>query len=269
MTCLSILFIVLPALLFGQVTSTATERAEENLERIRDLVKQGALPNSTLGEAEAKVADAQDEAVLDATLYNSPHMQDMTAEEEEQMVAAATRRLERAQTRMDARQKLLDLGIIAKAEMTSVGAEVTNRQLVLELAQNRVKLIDQLRQIVVAEKQLEMHTLSNSMIRYDGKADFKLDELPAIQKDFKAHFHHDLPVSAIGQTQLHASMGLDHSNKVDVALNPEQTEGLWLRSYLEKLHISYLAFRSAVIGAATAPHIHIGTGSTRLLTVSR
>jgi hypothetical protein len=64
-------------------------------------------------------------------------------------------------------------------------------------------------------------------------------------------------------------MGLDHRNRVDVALNPETSEGLWLRQLLEKLHIPYLAFRSAVAGAATAPHIHIGTGSSRLKLASR
>jgi hypothetical protein len=107
--------------------------------------------------------------------------------------------------------------------------------------------------------------LKNSLIRYAGSAAFKLADLPGIEKDFKIQFHHDLPVSAIGQTLVHQSLGLDHTNKVDVALNPEQAEGLWLRQYLEKQHLSYLAFRSAVTGAATAPHIHIGAESSRLV----
>ena len=55
----------------------------------------------------------------------------------------------------------------------------------------------------------------------------------------------------------------------DIALNPDAPEGVWLRSLLERLHIPYLAFRSAVAGAATAPHIHIGTGSARLAAVIR
>ncbi len=114
------------------------------------------------------------------------------------------------------------------------------------------------------EQRMQLHTMENSLIRYDGRTDFKLGDLPAIQTAFKARFHHDLPVSALGQTLVHQTMGLDHHNKVDVALNPEQPEGLWLRSYLEKIHMSYLAFRSAVAGAATAPHIHIGSGSSRL-----
>ena len=96
-----------------------------------------------------------------------------------------------------------------------------------------------------------------------------MGDLTAISAQFEKRFHHALPVSALGQTLLHQSMGLDHRNRVDVALNPDQPEGLWLRALLERLHVPYLAFRSAVAGAATAPHIHIGTGSTRLKLAQR
>jgi hypothetical protein len=126
-------------------------------------------------------------------------------------------------------------------------------------------MIQELQEMAAEEQRMQLPTMQNSMIRFDGNVAFKLADLPAIEKDFKARFHQDLPVSALGQTMLHQSMGLDHRNRVDVALNPDQPEGLWLRSYLENRHLSYLAFRCAVTGAATAPHIHIGTGSTRLL----
>ncbi len=103
------------------------------------------------------------------------------------------------------------------------------------------------------------------MIRYDGNGHFDLNDMPAITAEYQRKFGQPLPVSAFGQTLLHRSMGLDHRNRVDVALNPDSVEGVWLRRLLERLHIPYLAFRSAVVGAATAPHIHIGPGSTRLI----
>jgi hypothetical protein len=264
LSCQSVLLALLAACGFGQLSDAPFQRARENVERIRALVGQGTLPQSTLDEAEAKLADAQDEVTLSDTLYSPLHSQTMTPAEEDEMLAAASRRLERAQSRLDARQKLLDMGIVSQSEMASVRNDVTQRRLVLELAQNRVKLIEDLHAMVAEEQRMQLHTMENSMLRYDGKAVFTLDELPGIEKDFKAHFHHDLPVSALGQTMLHQSMGLDHRNKVDVAVNPEQPEGIWLRSYLEKMQISYLAFRSAVAGAATAPHIHIGSMSSRL-----
>jgi Fe2+ transport system protein FeoA len=180
------------------------------------------------------------------------------------MLAAAERRVLRAQNLVDERQKLLDMGIISQSEMAGVRNEVTSRTLVLELARNRVSLWEQLRQMAAEEQRMQLPTMQNSMLRYDGSVEFKLDVLPGIEKDFKTHFHYDLPVSALGQTAVHQGLGLDHRNRVDVALNPDQPEGLWLRSYLEKRHLSYLAFRSAIAGAATAPHIHIGSGSPRL-----
>jgi hypothetical protein len=265
--CLVSLFFAAFAL--AQLSDAPFQHAQENVERIRALVAQGTLPQSSLDEAEARLADAEDQVTLSDTLYSPANSQNMTKEQSDQMVAAATRRLDRAQSRLEERQKLLDMGIISQSEMNAVRNDVTSRRLVLELAQNRVKLMDALRQMVAEEQRMQTHTLENSMIRYDGKATFRLEDLAGIQQAFKAHFHQDLPVSAMGQTMLHASMGLDHRNKVDVALNPEQPEGLWLRSYLEKLHISYLAFRSAVAGAATAPHIHIGAMSTRLSLASR
>ncbi len=102
------------------------------------------------------------------------------------------------------------------------------------------------------------------MVRYDGNGLFDLGDLTAISSEFERHFHHPLPISALGQTLVHQSMGLDHRNRVDVALSPDQPEGLWLRALLERLHVPYLAFRAPVAGAATGAHIHIGTGSTRL-----
>jgi multidrug resistance efflux pump len=255
--------------LAGQISNAPFQRAQENVERIRTLVKQGTLPQAALDEAEAKLADAQDEATLSDTLYSPIHAQDMTLGEEDEMVAAAARRLERAEERLEARQKLLDMGIISQMEMAGARNEVTERRLVLELAQNRVKVIEELRQMAASEQRIEIPTMGNSLIRYDGRVDFKLADLPGIERDFKAQFHRDLPVSALGQTALHSSMGLDHRNKVDVALNPEGLEGLWLRRYLERLQVSYLAFRTAVSGAATAAHIHIGSGSGRLRLVGR
>jgi len=139
---------------------------------------------------------------------------------------------------------------------------------------NRVKLLDELKQMAEAEKRLEAlqssaRSLSSVMIRYDGNGLFQLSDLKVISGQFERKFHHALPVSALGQTALHQSMGLDHRNRVDVPLNPNEPEGLWLRGLLERLHIPYLAFRSAFAGAATAPHIHIGLGSSRLALANR
>ncbi len=259
-----------PAGSYAALSNTLLERAQNEVVRIQALVDDGTLPKSRLEEAKLQLADAQDESVLARTLYGETRLQDMTPEEANQMVDAARRRVDRQRKIVEERRVLLNTGILAKSEFTSFQDELDSRQRVLNLAEDRAKLLDELRQMAEQEQQLahateaDQATLKNAMIRYDGSGVFDLSELPAISSSFEKQFHRPLPISALGETRLHESMGLDHRNRVDVALNPEQPEGIWLRHFLERLRVPYLAFRSAVAGAATAPHIHIGTGSTRL-----
>jgi hypothetical protein len=170
----------------------------------------------------------------------------------------------------------VNAGVMSESDLASFEDELASRQRVLELAKNRTKLLNELKQMAEAEQQLEraaLHargaSLAGLMIRYDGSGSFKLDQLPAISHEFEGKFHRPLPVSAMGETAVHRAMGLDHRNRADISLNPDGPEGVWLRQCLERLRIPYLAFRCAIIGAATAPHIHIGPGSTRLVFAQR
>jgi hypothetical protein len=198
----------------------------------------------------------------------------MTPEQTKAMLQAAQARVERQQKIVEGRQKLLDSGALARSDFAAVQDELASRKRVLELVRNRAKLIQDLQQMANVEQQFERATQTGAgakyvMIRFEGNGLFQLGDLTAISSQFQKRFNHALPVSALGQTLVHQSMGLDHRNRVDVALSPDQPEGIWLRELLERLHVPYLAFRSAVAGAATAPHIHIGTGSTRLKLAQR
>ncbi|MBV9405090.1 MAG: hypothetical protein JO211_07080 [Acidobacteriaceae bacterium] len=264
-----------PAPTYSALSDALLERAEKEVARIQALVEQGTLPKSQLEEAKLRLADAQDDAVLARTLYGQVRVQDLTSEQAGAMIAAAQRRVDREAKIVAERRTLLDNGILAKSEFAAFQNELDSRQRILDLAKNRLQLLEELRQMALEEQRLERAARMNAadlkdvMIRYDGNGTFDLKQLPSISSDFEKHFHHALPVSAIGETALHRSLGLDHRNRVDVALNPDQAEGLWLRQLLERLHVPYLAFRSAVTGAATAPHIHIGTGSSRLKLAQR
>lgn len=262
--------VVVSSLLAPAPASPLLDRAQNEVVRIEALVENGTLPKSRLEEAKLQLADAQDDVILARTLYAATRLQDMTPEEAQEMVAAAQRRVDRQQKLVEQRRTLLDAGILAKSEFAAFQQELDSRTRVLNLAQDRAKLLDELRQMAEQERAFERNAqkdaplLKDVMIRYDGSGLFDLSELPAISSSFEKQFHRPLPISAIGETRVHEAMGLDHRNRVDVALNPDQPEGLWLRHFLEKLRVPYLAFRSAVAGAATAPHIHIGTGSSRL-----
>ena len=266
--------VILPAL--SSVANSRLQRAQADFERIQSLAADGTLPKARLEQAKEDLADAQDSEILSETLYSSGRLQDMTPERASEMVEAAQRRVARQQKIVDQRTAFLDQGIIAKADLAGAQEELQSRQRVLDLARNRSRLLDELREMAAAEQKLERaatagssSSLKDSMIRYQGNGAFQLSDLTTISSEYERHFHSPLPVSALGQTLVHQSMGLDHRNRVDVALAPESTQGLWLRQVLERRHVPYLAFRSAVIGAATAPHIHIGLGSTRLKLASR
>jgi hypothetical protein len=255
--------------------STATlERAEHEVPRIKALVDDGTLPKSRLAEAQMALSDAQDEAILTHIFYGDTRTQDTTPEQTKAMLRAAQARVDRQQKIVEDRQKLLNSGALARSDFAALQDELASRKRVLQLVQNRAKLVQDLQQMANVEQQFERAAQSGAgakyvMIRFEGNGLFNLSDLTAISSQFQKRFHHSLPISALGQTLVHQSMGLDHHNRVDVALSPDQPEGIWLRQLLERLHVPYLAFRSAVAGAATAPHIHIGTGSTRLKLAQR
>jgi|tagenome__1003787_1003787.scaffolds.fasta_scaffold20973177_3 hypothetical protein len=254
----------------GTLADTQLDRAKSELERTERLVADGTLPQIKLDEARAHLADAEDEALLSRTLFGTKMAGSMTQDEANQMLAAAQRRVDRARAAFDDRQRLLASGAIARIDVESASRELDDRQRVLGFAKDRVRLLGELATMAENERQLarsaDASSLRTSVIRSNGNGSFSLGDLTAIQAQFENRFHRPLPVSALGQTLTHQSLGLDHRNRVDVALSPSQTEGIWLLNLLDRLHVPYLAFRTAVAGAATAPHIHIGLGSTRLQT---
>ena len=71
-------------------------------------------------------------------------------------------------------------------------------------------------------------------------------------------------MSAVGQSATHDRFGYDHQHAVDVPLHPDSAEGRAVISYLQSQGITFTAFRAAIPGVATGPHIHIGRPSNRL-----
>jgi hypothetical protein len=100
-------------------------------------------------------------------------------------------------------------------------------------------------------------------IRYKGYADWSIADIGKIEKFFQSKFKRPLPVAALGQSELHTRWGFDHRNAVDVSVQPDSAEGLALMNYLSSQGIPFMAFRRAVPGSATGPHIHIGKPSLK------
>jgi hypothetical protein len=104
---------------------------------------------------------------------------------------------------------------------------------------------------------------TTAYIRYSGSGGWNLSDAWKIQRFFMDSFRKQLPVGVFGQGAIHDRWRLDHRNAMDVSLHPDGPEGQALMNYLRSNGIPFLAFRSAIPGTATGPHIHIGRPSHR------
>jgi hypothetical protein len=270
-----LLLMVCSVLLVGQAVPPADPasqsedpdvlRARLNIQRLRAMVEAGALPRVQLEQAEDALGDAQDMAVLRHTMYG----QDITQEQADEMVAAAQRRLDRRQKQLDRVRGLIDSGIAAKNDLDPLVDQVGFARKQYDLAVSRANLTRELTEMARAEQMRQPRAPSPNggppvSVRYDGAGVFTPAQFQQISGAFEHRFSKPLPVSAMGETAVHRAMGFDHRGRVDVALSPDQPEGVWLRQYLEARRIPYFAFWQAAPGKATGAHIHIGPESTRL-----
>jgi peptidoglycan hydrolase-like protein with peptidoglycan-binding domain len=208
-------------------------------------------------------ADIHDEAVIEVTLYRS-----VTAEEirknpaefmrqADELVAATQRRVNRHDAKLNA---ALSAGASSE-EVAALRAEFQKR---LGTAFDALSRAEVLREIARSAGKGIVSRNRKGVTKFTGTGYFSEVDQRIVAKAFQRRFGRPLPISAQGETALHRSMGFDHSGRLDVALSPDQTEGIWLCSYLRALGIPFFAFRGAVRGAATGAHIHIGPASERI-----
>jgi len=238
-----------------------------SIERLRELVDAGAIPRVELEKAEAASVDAEDEEFLRTTLYGK----DLTEQEADEMIAVTERRMDRKQAALDKRKSLVDQGVASRSELTPLLEDLDMARKEHDLALSRARLVQELAQMAAAEVKLqgglenaplEAHKIAE---RYDGDGMFTTRDFQTVEVAFHQEFSRALPISAVGETAVHRALGFDHRNRVDVAINPDQPEGVWLRRFLATHRIPYFAFRAAVPRKATGAHIHIGPQSTRLV----
>jgi hypothetical protein len=245
-------------------------RNVQNPDEIQKLVEAGALPRSALAQRDALRADADDAAILKRTLFGNLTVQDLTEEQATEMVAAAQRRLTRWDARLAKAQELVKEGVAAQSSLDGLREERDSRELTLRLALSRASVLREVIEMARAERDAEAAAEAGladdrrTAVRFDGNGLFGKIELKKVELAFEHEFHQSLPISANGETATHKALGYDHRGRVDVALNPDQPEGVWLRHFLEKQQIPYFAFRAAMAGSATGPHIHLGPPSLRL-----
>ncbi len=240
--------------------------AKSEVEKVRTMVESGVLPRNQLQKAEADLADAHDANLLRHTLYG----QDLTVEQAGEMVAAAQRRLDRRKQAISNAEALVSAGAASQQSLEALEQDVASSKKEFELAESRAKLVSELADMAKTEATFETRlseapdTAHEIAEHYEGDAQFSPTTLSNIERAYALKFGKALPISAMGETAVHRALGFDHRGRVDVAVSPDQTEGVWLKDYLIEHRIPFYAFRQAVPGKATGAHFHLGPGSTRL-----
>lgn len=193
----------------------------------------------------------------------------------EKLLAIYENNVKKAEDKLAVSRKLFDEGLVAKNQLEdSERALAAEKDRVVETTRQMTAADTQVADILVeaqAEEQIAKHLRlargslfrTTSFVRYAGTDGWGLNEAWKVQRFFSDTFHKSLPIAVFGQGAIHERWRLDHRNAMDISLHPDGAEGQALLNFLQKNGIPYSAFRSAIPGTATGPHIHIGRPSHR------
>jgi hypothetical protein len=241
----------------GQVPPVS---GDPEIERLRALVEAGVLPPAELAKAQKEADRARLEAMVRALLQQPDLLPDQTTE----LVRGAAELQKTEFEALKRQQELISAGAVPPNSLAAFRDRLTFADKQLELAMTRARLVEERARIVSAEGRLD-ELIDEELALWSegdpGQWDADILEIDAM---YFAEFGEGLPISAAGSTDLHVTMGFDHAGRYDVAVHPDEFEGLFLMSLLEEWDIPYIAFRSAVPGQATGPHVHIGPPSLRI-----
>ena len=242
------------------LTAAEDEAAALDLQRTRALVEAGALPRQALEKAEGEI----ERRALESRLRDLTAKSELTSDELPEMIQASAKLLQMARAELSAARSRVIAGASPAKELEPLRDAVLLAERRDDLIGERVRLVRQLHQMASAEERLDELEEEELAFQSPGDGGYWEDDLEWVMSLYFDEFGRDMPISANGSTEFHRSMGLDHTGRVDVALHPDDLEGFYLIELLESFGIPYIAFRSAVPGQATGPHIHIGLPSPRL-----
>lgn len=183
--------------------------------------------------------------------------------------------LKKAEEDLEKSKKLLAEGLIPKTQVEeNERALAAARQKIAETNRAMTSADEQVAAVLVEtaaneeiSKNLRLARQSlvrtSAFTRFTGSGGWNLSEAYKIQRFFSDTFKKQLPIAVFGQGAIHERWRLDHRNAMDIQLHPDGVEGRALLDFLQKNGIPYLAFRAAIPGTATGPHIHIGRPSHR------
>ena len=183
--------------------------------------------------------------------------------------------MKKAEDKLELSKKLLAEGLIPKSQVEeNERALAVAKQKIAETNRAMTSADEQVAAVLVeaeANDQIAKNlrlakrglVRTAAFTRYTGAGGWNLGDSWKVQRFFYDTFKKQLPIAVFGQGPIHDRWRLDHHNAMDIQLHPDGVEGRALLEFLQKNGIPYLAFRSAIPGTATGPHIHIGSPSHR------
>ena len=191
----------------------------------------------------------------------------------EKLLAIYKKNVEKAEARLAQSKSLFTAGLISKTELqeseeTASIATIKVGEVEHQMTTADSQIAGALLEAEASERIAKAGRAPNrvrntSYIRFSGGARWGLADAWKVQRFFEDAFRRPLPVAVFGQGTIHDRWRLDHRDSIDVSLHPDGVEGQALLNYLRRNGIPFLAFRSAIPGTATGPHIHIGHPSHR------
>jgi len=181
----------------------------------------------------------------------------------------------KAEEQLGVYKKLHDEGLVARVQVEDKERAVADARAQVAATKKQMNDADSQIASMLAETEVEKTIAKNlrlarqslvrttAFIRYTGTSGWNLGEAWKVQRFFSDTFKKELPVAVFGQGPIHERWRLDHRNSMDISLHPDSAEGQALLGFLQKNGIPYLAFRAAIPGTSTGPHIHIGRPSHR------
>lgn len=183
--------------------------------------------------------------------------------------------VKKAEVRRDKSKELFNEGLISRTQFEESEQALADEQLKIAGVQNQMKGAEtQISQTLLemeGEKEIARLRLkpkggliqTTSFIRYTGAGSWAISQAGKLEMFFQQTFKRPLPIAVFGQGAIHNRWHLDHRNAMDVSLHPDGAEGQALIDFMRRNGIPFSAFRGAIPGVATGPHIHIGRPSSR------
>jgi hypothetical protein len=183
--------------------------------------------------------------------------------------------VKKAEARRDKSKDLFKEGLISRTQFEESEQAVADEELKVAGVQQQMKgaethIAHTLLEIE-GEKEIARLRLkpkggliqTTSFIRYTGAGSWAISQAGKLEMFFQQTFKRPLPIAVFGQGAIHNRWHLDHRNAMDVSLHPDGAEGQALIDFMRRNGIPFSAFRGAIPGVATGPHIHIGRPSHR------